>query len=205
MKFWLRAYILIFLLAFEVYASTKEECSIAINVVSESAWKGIRTKEQIDNAINACLAPANDGDLKSQYDLSILYLLNNNEEESEESYYWVLMAAKKGHAYAQYRLATMYENGIVIKKNTSQADNWFTKSAANDFLLSQKKLGNNYTSDDQTEAVFLKGIYWLEKAADQGDKMSIIRLINIYSKGSKHLTADKKKVDYWNERYLKIF
>jgi len=190
MKIWFLVYIIIFPFTFEVYASAKDECSIAINVVSENAWKGSVVKEQIENAIKTCLVPANNGDLESQYDLSILYLLRNDEIESEESYCWVLKAANNGHLYAQYRLATMYENGVVVKKDPSQADSWFIKSAREGFLLSQKKLGNTYTSDDQTESKYFEGIYWLEKAADQRDKMSIIRLINIYSNGSKYIAAN---------------
>ena len=81
----------------------------------------------------------NSSDLESQYELSMLYFLSNNEEEIEESYYWVKKGANKYHTYAQYRLATISENGIVVKKNTSLADNLFTKSDTDAFLRYHKK------------------------------------------------------------------
>lgn len=42
---------------------------------------------------------------------------------------WYLEAAQKGHAEAQYSLGCVYQEGIVVKQDYSQAVNWYCKAA----------------------------------------------------------------------------
>jgi uncharacterized protein len=187
-----------------VCGSTNDECNQASRKVMGEVWKGVKSYESIDKAIEFCLESANKDNLTSQYNLSILYNLKNNNQENEKSYQWTLKAADNGHLYSQFHLGKMYEEGTVVKQDTEQADKWYQKAAESGFLLAQKKLGDNYTNGIPKGAEFLKGIYWYEKAADQGDKSSINRLIHFYSQGTPKLPADKEKELYWIDRLNKL-
>lgn len=146
--------------------NTKDKCSNSMQVIAESAWTGKITNELIKHAIETCQEPAKNGYVEAQYDLSILHLLENNKKENEQSFLWTKKAAQSNHIDAQYRLGNIYETGIVTPKDNTKADRWYNMAAEKGYVLAQRKLGDNYTKKGQEKPIFLKGLYWYEKAAD---------------------------------------
>ena len=42
---------------------------------------------------------------------------------------WFRKAAEQGHAYGQFNLGYMYENGLGVVKNIGEARRWYRKAA----------------------------------------------------------------------------
>lgn len=158
--------ILILSLTFSFSAEGKnnEGCTESMKTLMEEYWNNDVLSTSINLAIKQCNEPAKNGDVESQYDLSLLYLLKNNEKENELSYLWVLKAAENNHSYAQFRLGNIYEKGEVV-------------------------------NEDITEA-----IKWYEKSAEQNFKLSIRKLVQIYTNGTERISADNKKANYWKQK-----
>ncbi|MCP3888345.1 MAG: sel1 repeat family protein [Desulfobulbaceae bacterium] len=174
-------------------------CEGLTQEVAEQLFSGIETRESINKAINSCLVSAQKGDPNSQYNLSILYITKNDGKENQESLDWILRAANKGHSEAQYHLGTMYEFGTVVKHNIKDQIYWFQKAAEGGIIAAQLKLGSHYIQ----ESDYIKGLFWYEKAASQGNREAMSFLIQIYSKGNPQFPPDKKKEEFWQKKYMR--
>ena len=127
-------------IAFVPYCYPMNDCDRASQKVREEIWKGHRILGSINDAITKCTNFAKNGDVRSQYNLSMLYYVKNNNQEDSDSYTWVLAAAKNGHADSQYRLGTMYENGVVVKQDYPEAIKWYREASKNGFSQAEFKL-----------------------------------------------------------------
>ena len=65
------------------------------------------------------------GDEKAQYELG-LHLL---EIHQKGAYDWFMRSARQGYAPAQYQIASFYQDGFEVKKNTKLAYQWMEYSA----------------------------------------------------------------------------
>lgn len=83
---------------------------------------------------------AESGSPDAQYELGNIYFYGIDDFmvnfDRKKSFKWFLEAAKQGHAYAEYMVATAYDNGRVdeergygVKKDIDKAIEWYTKSA----------------------------------------------------------------------------
>ena len=133
MKLYLSIIFLTLLFSFPVHGRENEKCSSATKVVMGNMWNSTPSSEAIDHAIKQCNKSAIEGEVESQFDLSMLYMLQNNEVENEQSHFWTLKAANNNHTYAQFNLGQMYEKGVVVPKDNIQSDEWYKKAAENGF------------------------------------------------------------------------
>jgi hypothetical protein len=92
--------------------------------------------------------------------------------------------AEKGDAHSQYRLGSMYEFGIGVKKNLPKANEWYAKSFKNGYAQSKDRLlyleirKNGFNNNIHTD--------WLNKIkkdASAGDQHAALLLGQIYSYG----------------------
>jgi len=79
----------------------------------------------------------------------------------------IKLRARAGDKYAQYKIATMYQDGIGIEKDAKKAKHWFKQSAKQGHLEAQFQLGMLLASTSSTEA-----LRWLTKAAKQGHQQA---------------------------------
>ncbi|MGM0954255.1 MAG: tetratricopeptide repeat protein [Pseudomonadota bacterium] len=105
----------------------------------------------------------------------------------------------KGIADAGYTLATMYYNGICTVKNVDKARDLATQAAQEGYILAQRMLGMAYVGE-KWEKLYPydvdKGIYWLTKAGNAGDRESAGQLSYMYEKGEE-VPQDEKKSFSW--------
>jgi TPR repeat protein len=77
--------------------------------------------------------------------------------------------ANQGNKQAQFHLGMIYENGIGVSKDLTQAQNYYQKLAAQGFSNAQLALGVMYeNAGNQNEALI-----WYGKAAAQGNKEAL--------------------------------
>jgi len=79
-------------------------------------------------------------------------------------------------SYGQNTLGYMYEMGIDVKKNYSDAFCWYKKSAEQGNSTAQCNLARLYERGLGTKQDKEKAIYWFEKAASQGEEYAKSKL-----------------------------
>ena len=81
------------------------------------------------------------------------------------------MAAKSGHANAQYGLGLFYEKGMYgLTQSSKRAIEYYTLAASQGHPDAQSNLGYMYANGNGIETSFSKAREWWTKAAAQGDK-----------------------------------
>jgi len=80
----------------------------------------------------------------------------------------VISLANQGNAKAQYKLALMYELGMGIEKNLSQAFAWYQKSANQDYAKAQYNLGIFYALAKGVDKDIIQSKHWIRKANKNG-------------------------------------
>jgi acyl carrier protein len=79
------------------------------------------------------------------------------------------LLAEEGDPLAQCHLALLYQEGLMgVSKDLNLAFQWYSKSAAQGFAVSQYELGNMYFSGEGVKKDYVKSVEWLRKAANQG-------------------------------------
>lgn len=119
-----------------------------------------------------------------------------------KAYPLLLTLAKKGHAFSQWLLATMYLHGNGTQKNLTLARKWLKKSAAQDFAPSEYYLSGMYFMAMGGPKDLKKHFYWLKKSAEQGypDAEYILGLDYLSGRFG---AADKQKSLYWLKKAAK--
>ncbi|MEZ5463028.1 tetratricopeptide repeat protein [Dokdonella sp.] len=94
-----------------------------------------------------------------------------------------LAAARQGHADSQYNLALMYEQGLGVGQDESEAVAWYGKAAAQGNAFAQFNLGVLYENGRGTAVDYAKANEWYRKASVQGDALAIGNLGMLYARG----------------------
>ena len=106
--------------------------------------------------------------VKAQYILGQMYE-RGRPKNLKNAKFWYKKAVKHNYALSQYSLA-----GILLDENKhKKAFNLLIKSANQGLDLAQFELGMLYVKGIGTKANFQRGMSWIEKAAEQGNKDAI--------------------------------
>ncbi|MBI4550408.1 MAG: sel1 repeat family protein [Candidatus Omnitrophica bacterium] len=91
--------------------------------------------------------------------------------------------AEQGDMEAQFELAVMYENGHGVKKNISQALEWYKKAENNGHVGALVTLGWFYQNGQYVEKNTAHAITLYTRAANQGDPQAQLNLGVLYDEG----------------------
>ena len=119
----------------------------------------------------------------------------NLSPDPAKSLVWFKKGAELGNAFAQYRLAEIYQfdmskifgNGSGVRNDNDKAFVWYQKAAVQGHAKAQYNLGDMYRYGKGTTADADKAFEWYQKAAGQGDmemQKSIQKIIKtMYANG----------------------
>lgn len=92
-----------------------------------------------------------------------------NKQIPEASLEQIRKRADEGNAEAQYKLAKMYEEGLVgATKDYKEASKWYLKAAEKGYAQAQYKMGTMYTLGRGVSKDPIEATKWFGKAAQQG-------------------------------------
>jgi len=94
-----------------------------------------------------------------------------------------MAAAKQGKAYAQYNLGVMYDKGVGVPENNTEAVKWFRKAADQGLAMAQYNLGALYRIGEGVPENNTEAVEWFRKAADQGNADAQSMLAYMYADG----------------------
>ena len=109
---------------------------------------------------------------------------------------WQPLAAQ-GDKLAQYNLGVIYESGLGVPVDKSQALLWYRKSAKQGFALAQNNLGRMFYAGDAVVPDYARAATYFLKSAAQGVAFSHFLLGMIYAGGGPGVQADSIKAYMW--------
>ncbi len=107
-----------------------------------------------------------------------------------------LALAEKGNAKAQYKVGTMYSEGIGTEVNFTQAVRWLEMAAQANVSDASARVANLYYAGKGTSQDYSKAYHWYSVAADLGSTpaMAMLATMNRDGKGT---TQDTVKALQW--------
>lgn len=107
--------------------------------------------------------------------------------EDSDNFHSCEAAAKEGDATAQYVLATLYNNGQGVEKNSQKAIEWYQKSAEQNNDLAQYSLGIMYEfGDEGLDKNEQEAQKWYRLAANNGNYFAQNKLGLVDVKGGEY-------------------
>ncbi len=88
----------------------------------------------------------------------------------QESFWEVYTNALRGDRIAEFQVGVLYERGIGVDQNQTQAALWYEKSAWQGYVHAQYNLALMYASGRGVDKNLERAMAWLSKAAKQGDR-----------------------------------
>ena len=123
-----------------------------------SAWQKIKSAELIR-------LPTYQSNADKQLDIGILCYKSQNYQFA---LLWYWLAARQGHAEAEFLLGLLYEEGEIIGQDYAKAVMYFKRSAEKGFVLGQNNYAWMLIRGDGVERDYSKGFKWYKLAAEQG-------------------------------------
>ena len=105
-----------------------------------------------------------------------LFMINDNEAGLIS----LNKASREGNHDAQYRLAVMYREGIILPMNHEDAAYWFRKAASNGHAPSQYQIGLCFLNGDGVLQDKRVAGEWFWRAAEQGHPMAYLYVARMY-------------------------
>ncbi|MEP3266027.1 MAG: peptidoglycan-binding protein [Hyphomicrobiales bacterium] len=105
------------------------------------------------------------------------------QRDIQKSAFWYRQAAEKQNAVAQYRLGTLYEEGIGLSKDVNEARRWYMRASDNGNALAMHNIAVLYTEGAFGEVDFQEAFKWFERGAAYGIKDSQFNLGILYVRG----------------------
>lgn len=105
--------------------------------------------------------------------------------------------AEQGHTQAQYLLATQYDTGLGVKRNTASSFYWYKQAARGGGSIAQHNLAVAYAQGSGIQQDVSKAITWWKRAANKGHTDSQFNLGIIYATGKGLGKPDMKQALKW--------
>ena len=145
------------------------------------------TLEKIEKILNS-----NDILPVSENKIDRSYLAEDRVEQLQQ-------LAEDGFAYAQYRLACLYERGELIKKDRNTAYNWHDKASQQGFANAECSMGVACFRGDTIDQDYVKASEWFLKAAEKGQDKAQFFLGQMYEHGLGIEKDIEKGLDWYKE------
>jgi hypothetical protein len=136
--------------------------------------------ENYDDAFKELNPLAEHGDAVSQYYVGLMHHRGLGvAKDDAQATVWLRKSAEQGYALAQNELGQLFARGRGVAEDPDQARMWFRKAADQGLDKAQYNLGYwlplQKTGDHRDEE-----IYWMRKAARQGNPLYQLGLANVY-------------------------
>jgi len=128
------------------------------------------TNSVINSAIEQIKAKAEKGDVEAEGVLGWDYLYGDGgvTQNIEQGVKWTRKAAEGGDAISQHNLGYIYENGLGVIKDSTEAFRWYEKAAEQGFSGGEFEIGASYYDGKAVPQNYIEAVKWLKKAAEQG-------------------------------------
>ena len=146
----------------------------------EEGWGNVLAKNDA-KAIEIWIPLAENGDVRAQVELGILYQ-NGSIKDPAKSFKYFKMAADQGQMYGNFAVGHAYRNGLGVEKNNGYAESRYLKAANNGFVLPMMALVSLYdegrtVSGSQRINLIRR---WAVAAFERGEKVAAFSIAHTY-------------------------
>ncbi len=140
---------------------------------------------QEDNSVATITRRAENGDVAAQLQLGYAYLYGQEglKIDYEKAFYFYELAANQNDPIGLNNLATLYYNGVGVKRSPKKAAEIFIKASKLGNADAATNLGFMYLSGNGIEKDIAKGQQYLEQAASKGNVLAGFMTGYAYYKG----------------------
>jgi localization factor PodJL len=135
----------------------------------------------------ALIAAAQAGDPGAAYEIAIRFTQSRNAGPGPDfarAAVWLERAAQAGLAPAQFRLGSMYDKGLGVRKDFAEARRLYLAAAAKGHAKAMHNLAVLYTRNIDGPADYGTAVEWFRKAAAYGTADSQYNLGILYARGA---------------------
>jgi serine/threonine protein kinase len=127
------------------------------------------------------LEPLSDrGNTRAQIRLGVMYLRGRGVEQNldagmnliKKAFPNLQVAAVAGEPWAQADMGSLYQTGLLVAKNNTEAVRWYRAAAEQGYAGAQTNLGAMYADGKGVAQSKTEAVKWLRLAAEQGDKVA---------------------------------
>lgn len=121
------------------------------------------------------------GSVQAMLDLALANMSYqpNEKPDFEAATYWLEMAAERGNAWSIHRLGYHYSYGLGVAKDEAKGAELYLKAAKLGLAASQNNVGWAYYKGVGMPASLPDAVYWITKAAEQGEPFAYGSLCQI--------------------------
>jgi len=113
-------------------------------------------------------------------------------------------SAEQGKAEAQYQLGLMYDGGVGIEENDTEALKWYRLAAEQGYAKAQYNLGMMYYFGKGAPQDRVTGYQWVILAADRGEKAAKDAMVELAKKISgEQISRAKAAAQAWTKTHKK--
>ena len=127
-------------------------------------------------------ARAEAGDAAAELAVGLRYL-GGAEKDPAKAFHWITLAAVRGHALAQYRLALLYTAGTGTTRDAAHALQWYEAAALQGNRKAMHDLAIAYAEGQGTAKNPAEAARWFSRAAGYGYVDSQFDLAVLYERG----------------------
>ena len=112
-----------------------------------------------------------------------------------------LEPAKQGLAQAQYRIGSLYESGLGVTRDFTEASKWYRRAARQGHVIAQHMVGLTYAYGLGVPRDVVTAHMWLDLAAANGDMNAGITRDSVAARMTPEQLADARRlVREWQPR-----
>jgi tetratricopeptide (TPR) repeat protein len=143
---------------------------LCVAVICGAAITWLDHEWKLKETAKVCLASAEQGDAKAQYQLALLYHQGKGvPQDYAEALRWFRRSAEQGDAGGENGLGSSYLYSRGVQKDYAEALRWYRKSADQGYSKAELNLGIMYYQGYGVPQNNAEAARWYRKAADQGD------------------------------------
>ncbi len=141
-------------------------------------------KGNYEGAIKKYKTSAEQGDVKAQWDLGVIYQNGRGVDiDYNEAIKWFTKAAKSGDKFSQFNLGYMYYSGQGTPINKAESFKWYSLAAKQGYIDAMYNVAIAYFNGDGVTQNFTEAYRYFRLSAKKGMKDAQFQLAQIYSKG----------------------
>ena len=157
--------------------------ALAANNLGTRYAEGAGVEKDPVEAAKWFLKAAEQGELRAQFNLGMLYSSNEDIKDSAKAAEWYRKAAESGDAWSQFNLGLMYAHGEGVPQNSAEAIEWYRKAAEQRASHAQCILGQIYSQGQSVPQDLVEAAGWYRKAAELGNTGAQWALALSYARG----------------------
>lgn len=129
--------------------------------------------KQFDLALNTCRASSVEGSASAKHYLGELYMEGQSVEQNQRlALRLIKESAQLGYKPALAKMASLYQSGKYVEKNSEEACDWWARLASANDTLGQEKLGVCFLMGKGREKDIKLGYAYLSVAAKNGSEVA---------------------------------